>query len=83
MIDYFFSGNQYIQATREDSGPGTIDPGFPAPIMNWGWGDFAIDGIDAALFTGSKCFFFKNAFFIRVSFKDTNTSRMGLPSFRG
>ena len=35
---YFFSGNQYIRVTRGDTGPGTVDPGYPAPISNWGWG---------------------------------------------
>jgi hypothetical protein len=33
---YFFAGSQYIQVTRGDTGPGTVDPGYPAPIANWG-----------------------------------------------
>jgi hypothetical protein len=68
MIDYFFSGDQYIRVTRGDTGPGTVDPGYPAPISNWGWGEFGKTGIDAALFSGSKCFFFKDAQYIRVSY---------------
>ncbi|MCJ1318923.1 Matrix metalloproteinase-17 [Xylographa vitiligo] len=81
MIDYFFSGNQYIQVSRGDTAPGTIAPGFPAPITNWGWGDFGLNGIDAALFTGSKCFFFKDAVYIRVTrgVLDTGTVDEGFP----
>lgn len=41
MIDYFFSGNRYIRVTRGEIGPGRIDPGYPAPISNWGWGRLA------------------------------------------
>ena len=34
---YFFDGNQYIRVTRGDTGPGTVDPGYPASIAVWGW----------------------------------------------
>ena len=54
---YFFSANQYI-VTRGDTGPGTVDPGYPNNISAWGWGDFGRNGIDAALYSGSKCYFF-------------------------
>jgi Hemopexin len=40
LHDYFFSGDQYIRMTRVDTGPGTVDPGYPAPISHWGWGEF-------------------------------------------
>jgi hypothetical protein len=68
---YFFSGNQYIRVSRGVDGPGTVDPGYPAPISNWGWGAFGANGIDAALWSGSKCYFFKGAEYIRVTRGDT------------
>lgn len=64
---YFFKGNQYIRVTRGETGPGTVDPGYPAPISNWGWGSFGSGGIDAALYSGSKCYFFKGNQYIRVT----------------
>ena len=69
FIDYFFSGNQYIRVSREDTGPGTVnEPGYPGPITNWQWpGGFGSDGIDAALYSGSKCYFFKGAQYVRVT----------------
>ena len=31
-------GSQYIRVTRGDTGPGTVDPGYPRSIVpNWGW----------------------------------------------
>ena len=68
---YFFKGNQYIRVTRGDTGPGTVDSGYPAPISNWGWGSFGANGIDAALYSGSKCYFFKGNQYIRVTRGDT------------
>jgi Hemopexin len=68
---YFFKGNQYIRVTRGDTGPGTVDAGYPAPISNWGWGNFGANGIDAALYSGSKCYFFKGNQYIRVTRGDT------------
>jgi hypothetical protein len=67
MPDYFFSGKQYIRVTRGDTGAGSIDPGYPAPISNWGWGSFGENGIDAALYSGSKCYFFSGNQYIRVT----------------
>jgi hypothetical protein len=64
---YFFSGKQYIRVTRGDTGPGTVDPGYPQPISNWGWGTFGQKGIDAALYSGSKCYFFSGNQYIRVT----------------
>jgi hypothetical protein len=52
MIDYFFSGNRYIRVSRGDTGPGSVNSGYPAPISNWGWGSFGANGIDAALYSG-------------------------------
>src|SRR5437016_5587557 len=57
---YFFHGSRYLRVTRGDTGPGTVDSGYPAPISNWGWpGGFGAAGIDAALYSGTKCYFFK------------------------
>jgi hypothetical protein len=68
MFDYFFSGNQYIRVTRDYTGPGTVDAGYPKPISpNWGWGSFGANGIDAALYSGSKCYFFSGKEYIRVT----------------
>jgi hypothetical protein len=64
---YFFHGNQYIRVTRGATGPGTVDPGYPAPISNWGWGSFGANGIDDALYSGTKCYFFKGNQYIRVT----------------
>ena len=65
---YFFKGDRYIRVTRGDVGAGTVDPGYPAPISNWGWpGGFGSGGIDAALYSGSKCYFFKGDRYIRVT----------------
>ena len=69
---YFFRGNQYIRVTRGDTGPGTVDAGYPANISQWGWpGGFGSSGIDAALYSGSKCYFFKGNQYIRVTRGDT------------
>src|SRR5580658_6959108 len=67
MVDYFLFGNRYIRVSRGDVGPGSLDAGYPAPMTNWNWGSFGADGIDAALYSGSKCYFFKGAQYIRVS----------------
>ncbi len=69
--DYFFSGNRYIRVTRGNTGPGTVDPGYPAPISNWGWGSFGANGIDAALYSGTKCYFFSGNRYIRVTRGET------------
>jgi hypothetical protein len=68
MYDYFFAGNQYIRVTRTDTGPGVVDAGYPRAISpNWGWGSFSANGIDAALYSGSKCYFFSGSQYIRVT----------------
>jgi hypothetical protein len=65
---YFFSGPWYIRVTRGDTGPGTQDPGYPKPISAWGWPKgFGSGGIDAALYSGSKCYFFKGPWYVRVT----------------
>ena len=71
MFDYFFSGNEYIRVRRGDTGPGAVDSGYPAPISRWNWGAFGANGIDAALYSGSKCYFFSGKEYIRVTRGDT------------
>ena len=52
---YFFRGSSYVRVTRGDTGAGTVDPGYPAPISNWNWpAGFGSTGIDAALYSGSS-----------------------------
>jgi hypothetical protein len=68
---YFFAGSSYIRVSRSDIGPGTVDAGYPAPISNWGWGSFGSSGIEAALWLGPKCYFFKGTEYIRVSREET------------
>ena len=68
---YFFSGNRYIRVTRGETGPGTVDAGYPAPISNWGWGSFGANGIDAALYSGPVDYFFSGNRYIRVTRGDT------------
>jgi Hemopexin len=69
---YFFEGNRYIRVTRGDTGAGTVDPGYPAPISNWGWpAGFGGRGIDAALHSRSKTYFFDGNRYIRVTRDET------------
>jgi hypothetical protein len=72
MHDYFFSGDEYIRVSRGDIGPGTVNKGYPAPISDWGWGKFGANGIDAALYSGSKCYFFSGSEYIRVTRGETD-----------
>jgi hypothetical protein len=66
---YFFSGKQYIQVTRADTGLDKVnESGHPVFIYNWQWPDgFGENGIDAALYSGSKCYFFKWNQYVRVT----------------
>ncbi len=64
---FFFSGRQYIRVTRGDTGPGTVDPGYPKIITEWKWGDFGKERIDAAMYRASKCYFFSGSQYIRVT----------------
>ena len=71
-VDYFFSGKEYIRVRRDDTGPGSPDKSYPKSIQNWDWPDgFGVNGIDAALYSGSKCYFFKGAHYLRVTRNDT------------
>jgi hypothetical protein len=63
---YFFKGTEYIRVTRGIDDFGSVDPGYPAPISDWGWEAFGSHGIDAALWSGSVCYFFKGMQYIRV-----------------
>jgi Hemopexin len=69
---YFFDGARYIRVTRGDTGAGTVDAGYPKAISTWGWpAGFGSTGIDAALYSGSKCYFFDGSRYIRVTRGDT------------
>ncbi len=69
---YFFDGNRYIRVTRGEVGPGSVDPGYPQPISVWDWPPgFGTNGIDAALYSGSKCYFFDGNRYIRVTRGET------------
>jgi hypothetical protein len=75
-VDYFFSGREYIRVTRGTTGPGVLNAGYPAPISNWGWGSFGANGIDAALASDTKAYFFSGNQYIRVSRADINPGKM-------
>ncbi len=47
MVDYFFSGGEYIPVTRGGTGHGTVDSCYPRPNSVWNWGAFGANGIDA------------------------------------
>jgi len=53
-----------------------VDAGYPAPISNWGWGEFGKDGIDAALNSGPVDYFFAGREYIRVTRGDTGAGRV-------
>ena len=74
--DYFFAGKEYIRVTRGKNGAGTIDPGYPKPISDWGWGAFGANGIDAALYSGSKSYFFSGLQYIRVTRDESGAGTM-------
>lgn len=66
---YFFAGTDYVRVTRDDEGPGTVDPGYPRSITS-GWHSFPAgfgERIDAALYTRRKYYFFDGPRYIRVS----------------
>jgi hypothetical protein len=69
MYCYFFSGSQYIRVQRNETGPGMVDDGYPTPISSgWDWpSGFGENGIDAALYSGSVCYFFKGTQYIQVT----------------
>ena len=46
---------------------GTVDIGYPKPISHWGWGSFGHNGIDSALYSGSKVYFFSGTQVLRAS----------------
>ncbi|MFE5283740.1 hemopexin repeat-containing protein [Nocardia sp. NPDC056611] len=65
---YFFAGSKYIRVTRGDTGAGTVDPGYPQQIAGgWPLNEFGRDGIDAALYSGTKIYYFKGSRYIRVN----------------
>ncbi|MCJ1383182.1 hypothetical protein MMC17_006295 [Xylographa soralifera] len=88
---YFFSGSRYIRVTRGETGGGSVDADYnpPAPISNWQWPSFpdgtafGANGIDAALYSGSKCYFFKGPWYVRVTRNGTvNAGQQDFPAPR-
>ncbi len=67
---YFFAGDRFIRVTRGATNSGTVDAGYPKGISEWGWGAFGQNGIDAALYSRSKCYFFAGNSYIRVTRDD-------------
>jgi hypothetical protein len=60
MYAYFFSGSEYIRVQFAENGVSQTDPGYPASLQGvWGVPPQFENGIDAALYSGSVCFFFK------------------------
>ena len=65
---YFFADDLYIRVSRGETGPGAVDPGYPRRIVDgWNWGSFGCTGIDAALFSLGKAYFFRGNQYIRVT----------------
>jgi Hemopexin len=75
-VDYFFSGSRFIRVTRGETGVGFIDSGYPKSISDWGWGEFGAHGIDAALYSDTKCYFFAGEQYIRVSRGDVDPGQI-------
>jgi hypothetical protein len=75
-VDYFFSGSRFIRVTRGETGAGFVDAGYPKPISDWGWGEFGAHGIDAALYSDTKCYFFAGEHYIRVSRGDVDPGQV-------
>jgi hypothetical protein len=60
-VDYFFekfipktyASQRYIRVTRGETGPGTVDAGYPQSISVWAWSNFpGAEGVTGALFSG-------------------------------
>ena len=66
---YLFSGNQYIRVTRtSDTDLGITDPQYLRSIYaGWGWDNVFNDGVNGALPSGSRCYFFRGTEHMRVS----------------
>jgi hypothetical protein len=65
---FFFDANRYIRVTRGETGTGTVDAGYPKTITTWAWpGGFGQSGIDAALYSGTKAYFFDGGRYLRVT----------------
>jgi hypothetical protein len=65
---FFFKGNEYIKVRgADDTHFGAIDPGYPAPMTNWTWRSWGASGITAALYSGSKNYFFLGNEYLQAS----------------
>jgi Hemopexin len=81
-VDYFFKGTQYVCVHRADTGPGATDAGYPRPISEWGFPAPFSSGIDAALYSGSKTYFFKGTQYIRFARGVTDIGTLDTPTPR-
>ena len=84
---YFFNGSKYIRMTRHDTTHPSPDDGYPESIRNWNWSKYFYLkagrwGIDAALHSGSKTYFFVGDQYIRVTRGDTGAGTVDDPSHR-
>ena len=64
---YFFDGNRYIRVTRGNTGPGRWILGIRRDLELGLARRFRRSGIDAALYSRSKCYFFNGNRYIRVT----------------
>lgn len=76
MLVYFFAGALYTLLNRGETGAGSIVPGYnPArpisdfkfPVLPGSTTHFGSEGIDAALSSGSKYYFFKDNYYVRAT----------------
>jgi hypothetical protein len=69
---YFFAGTRYVRVKRGESGRGSVDDGYPNGLGAWNWPDrFCAQGIDAAVVSGSKTYFFAGDSYLRVTRGET------------
>lgn len=80
---YFFSGKFYVRLTIDTPGSlGSVDPGYPRPISDWGWHqNFGANGIDAALWSGPVNYFFSGKDYIRVTRGQSDFGNGGDPGY--
>ena len=68
---YFFCGNRYIRiwhSNSDDGAGGSIDAGYPAPISQWGWGNFGTKTASTPRSTAAPVdYFFSGNQYIRVT----------------
>jgi hypothetical protein len=85
-----FQRTYYIKVIRHGTtGFGTLDTDltYPRPISDWGWHklpngeDFGANGIDAALWSGPVCYFFRGKYYMRVTRGQSDFGNGGDPGY--